>query len=322
MLITGAGGFIGGHLAVALVRTGAEVRALCRYNSRGDRGTLEWFTDADVEQLDIRFGDLRHPESVEQAMVGCEVVFHLGAQVAIPYSYLNPRDFFDTNVGGALNVAQAARKAGVERVIHVSSSEVYGEPLSVPMDERHPLMPRSPYAASKAAADLLMMSFNRSYDLPIVVARPFNTYGPHQSSRAVVPTVISQALEGLTLRLGSLEPRRDLTFVGDTVQGMIALGAAEQAAGRVVNLGSGVDISVGELVKLVGQLIGRDLEVELDRERVRPAESEISQLRSDPSLAKETTGWEANTPLRKGLAETIGWIRANRSVYRPMSYAV
>jgi nucleoside-diphosphate-sugar epimerase len=321
-LVTGASGFIGGHLAVALARAGADVRALCRYNSRADRGTLAWFSRDEVEALEIRFGDLRQIESVDQAMAGCDAVFHLGAQVAIPYSYVNPREFFDTNLTGSLNVAQAARRAEVSRVIHVSTSEVYGEPVTLPIDEQHRVMPRSPYAASKAAADLLMMSFNHSYGLPVVVVRPFNTYGPHQSARAIVPTIISQALQGGVVRLGRLDPRRDLTFVTDTVGGMLAVGAAEATVGRVINLGSGEDTSVGELVTLAGELLGRELQVEVDLERVRPSASEISQLRADPSLARRSSGWEARTQLRQGLAETIEWIRVHASAYRPFSYAI
>ncbi len=254
-------------------------------------------------------------------MAGCEVVFHLGAQVAIPYSFLNPRDCFATNVGGALNVAQAARRLDVQRLIHISTSEVYGEPSTVPIREDHPFAPRSPYAASKASADLLMMSFQRSYGLPVGIVRPFNTYGPHQSARAIVPAIITQALQGGPVRLGRLSPRRDLTFVADTVQGMLALGAVEATVGRAVQLGSGADASVGELVELVGGVLGRSLEVLPDAQRVRPNDSEISRQLSDPSAAKELSGWQPTTDLLAGLAITVEWISANSHRYGSDTYA-
>src|SRR6266508_6694813 len=215
-LVTGAGGFIGGHLATTLVRAGHQVRAFVRYNSRNDRGTLDWHDQSVVRHMEVVFGDLRDAESVATAVAGVDVVYHLGAQIAIPYSYVNARDFFETNVLGTLNVAEAALRASVRRVIHVSTSEVYGNPRTVPITEDHPLQAQSPYAASKIGADQLMGSFYQSHGLPVTIVRPFNTYGPHQSARAVIPAIITQALVGDTVRLGDLEPRRDLTFVDDT----------------------------------------------------------------------------------------------------------
>jgi NAD dependent epimerase/dehydratase len=320
-LVTGAGGFIGGHLVLALVRAGADVRALCRYNSRGDRGTLEWVDGEALASVDVRFGDLRDPESVRDAVTGCEVVFHLGAQIAIPYSLLNPRDFVATNVGGTLNVVQAALDAGAARLLHLSTSEVYGEAASWPITERHPLAPRSPYAASKAGADMLAGAFHASFGLPVAIARPFNTYGPHQSARAIVPTIATQALAGDELALGSLAPRRDLTFVTDTVAGLMAIAACEAAIGETLQLGTGHDVSVGELVAMIGDIIGRPLSPRLDPERVRPAAGEVSRLVSDHTRMTALTGWQPEVGLRDGLAQTVDWLAANAGRYRPREYA-
>jgi nucleoside-diphosphate-sugar epimerase len=322
ILVTGAGGFIGGHLAVALNREGARVRGFCRYSSRGDRGTLSWFPPSDTDGIEVVHGDLRDPESVAAATAGIEVVFHLGAQIAIPYSLLNPRDFAETNVLGTLNVAQAALASGVQRLVHVSTSEVYGEVSAWPISEGQALAPRSPYAATKAGADMLIDSFNRALGLPSVTARPFNTYGPHQSARAVVPAIATQALAGGPVRLGRLEPRRDLTFVADTVAGLLAIAAVPDATGRTVQLGSGSDVSVGELVGLVGELVGRELDVELDAARVRPASGEVSRLLCDHSLATALTGWRPQVELREGLAQTVRWLESNQSRYRAGEYAI
>jgi dTDP-glucose 4,6-dehydratase len=321
-LVTGAGGFIGGHLALALCRAGARVRAFCRYNSRGERGTLDWFDPAEVHAIDVVHGDLRDPESVQRALHGVEVVFHLGAQIAIPYSFINPRDFVETNVGGALNVAQAALRAGVSRVVHVSTSEVYGDARWWPITESHPLAPRSPYAASKVGADMLMESFHRARELPVVIARPFNTYGPHQSARAIVPAIMIQALRGPMIRLGLLEPRRDMTFISDTVAGLLAIAQAPGVLGLTLQLGTGVDVSIEELVELIGELTGQVLEVELDPDRVRPAASEVPRLLSDHTRATELTGWRPQIDLRSGLEETLVWIRANAHRYRAREYSV
>jgi NAD dependent epimerase/dehydratase len=304
------------------VREGARVRALVRYNSRNERGTLDWLAPEVTADVEVVLGDLRDIESVEQATGGADTVLHLGAQIAIPYSFVNPRDFFETNVLGTLNVAQAALRAGVRRVVHTSTSEVYGSARTVPIAETHPLEPQSPYAASKVAADKLMDAWHRTYDLPVSVLRPFNTYGPHQSARAVIPTIISQALAGGPVRLGSLHPRRDLTFVEDTVAGFLATAESEAAIGRTLQLGTGHDVSIGDIVAMVGEILGRPLEVEHDESRVRPAQSEVERLISDPSLAAELTGWTPQYDLRDGLARTVEWIGANTARFRTDHYVI
>lgn len=321
VLVTGAGGFIGGHLVARLVRDGANVRALCRYNSRNDRGTLDWFPAEVTADVEVLLGELRDIESVTQAVQGTEIVFHLGAQIAIPYSYANPRDYFEVNTLGSLNVAQAALGAGT-RVVHTSTSEVYGSAQTIPITEEHPLEPQSPYAASKLAADKLMDSYHRSFGLPMTIVRPFNTYGPHQSARAVIPTIISQALAGGVVRLGSLHPRRDMTFVEDTVAGLVDAASSAAAIGRTVQLGTDHDVSIGDMVELVGELLGRELEVELDEARVRPAASEVQRLISRPALAAELIGWTPRIALREGMRRTIEWIDANRGRYRTEQYVL
>jgi dTDP-glucose 4,6-dehydratase len=322
VLVTGAGGFIGGHLVSRLVADGADVRALVRYNSRNERGTLDWLEPDVTAGVDVVLGDLRDVESVVRAVGDREVVLHLGAQIAIPYSYVNPRDFVETNVVGTLNVANAALAAGCERVVHTSTSEVYGSAQTVPITETHPLEPQSPYAASKLAADKLMDAFHRSFDLPVTVLRPFNTFGPHQSARAVIPTIISQALAGDTVRLGSLDPRRDLTFMSDTVAGFVAAALAPAAVGRTIQLGTGHDVSIGDLVEMVAEVLGKDLTVETEAARIRPAKSEVQRLISSPALAGELLGWAPQVDLREGLARTIAWIDANRARYRVEQYVI
>jgi dTDP-glucose 4,6-dehydratase len=322
VLVTGAGGFIGGHLVEHLVRDGARVRAMCRYNSRNDRGTIDWLDPEVSGEVEVVPGELRDVESVAAAVEGTEVVLHLGAQIAIPYSYVNPRDFVEVNALGTLNVAQAALRHGVERIVHTSTSEVYGTAQTVPITESHPLEPQSPYAASKIAADKLMDSFHRSFDLPVTILRPFNTYGPRQSARAIIPTIIGQALEGSTLRLGALHPRRDLTFVQDTTAGFVAAASSEGAIGRTIHLGTHRDVSVGELVELVGELLDRELVVQTDPARVRPPNSEVQRLLASPALARQILGWEPRVDLRDGLARTIEWIERNVRRYRVGDYVI
>jgi dTDP-glucose 4,6-dehydratase len=322
VLVSGAGGFIGGHLVARLVAEGARVRGFVRYNSRGDRGTLDWLDPAVAEQVEVVSGELRDVESVRRAVEGVDVIFHLGAQIAIPYSYVNPRDYAEVNVLGTLNVVQAALAAQVERLVHVSTSEVYGSAQTVPITEAHPLEPQSPYAASKVAADKLVDSFHRSFELPTTIVRPFNTYGPFQSARAIVPTIISQALAGGPVRLGSLHPRRDLTFVEDTVSGFIAAARSDQVVGRTVQLGTGHDVSIGDLVEMVGHVLGHELEVEQDAKRVRPAASEVQRLISSPALAAELMGWRPEVDLQVGLARTAEWIERNIGRYRIEQYAI
>ena len=322
VLVTGAGGFIGGHLVERLLRDGAHVRALCRYNSRNERGTLDWLDPEAVVEVEVLLGELRDLESVAAAVDGMEIVLHLAAQIAIPYSYVNPRDFFEVNVLGTMNVAQAARRHDVQRIVHTSTSEVYGSAQSVPITEVHPLEPQSPYAASKLAADKLMDSFHRSFDLPVCVLRPFNTYGPRQSARAVIPTIISQALAGGPVRLGSLHPRRDLTYVEDTPAAFVAAATSDAAVGRTIQLGTNHDVSVGDLVDMVGQVLGRELTVETDPSRVRPDKSEVERLISGPELARELLGWEPTIDLHEGLSRTIEWIERNLQRYRVDHYVI
>jgi NAD dependent epimerase/dehydratase len=323
VFVTGAGGFIGGHLAAALVREGAQVRALCRYNSRNDRGALEWHDPDVVREMDIVLGDLRDYESVSAAVEGTEIVMHLGAQIAIPYSYVNARDFFETNVLGSLNVAQTALAHGVERVLHTSTSEVYGTAQTQPISEDHPLAAQSPYSASKIGADKLMESFHRSHGLPMTIVRPFNTYGPHQSARAVIPTIVTQALAGGPVKLGALHPRRDLTYVDDTVAAFLATAAAPPSViGRTIQLGTGHDVSVSEIVELVGDLLGRQLQVETEDSRIRPPLSEVQVLVADPSLAHELCGWRAEVELREGLQRTIAWIERNAERFKVGDYVI
>jgi NAD dependent epimerase/dehydratase len=322
VLVTGGAGFIGGHLIERLLVDGADVSALVRYNSRGERGTLDWLDPELVANVNVLAGELRDIESVSRATRGVDVVMHLGALIAIPYSYVNPRDYFEVNVLGALNVAQAALAADVSRVVHISSSEVYGTAREVPITETHPIEPQSPYAASKVGADKLMDSWYRSFGLPVVVLRPFNTYGPRQSARAVTPTIITQALAGDTVRLGSLEPRRDLTYVTDTVAGVIAAAtSANDTIGRTIQLGTGEAVSIGQILETVGELLGRRLIPELDEERVRPERSEVQLLLSDPTLAKSVLGWTPKVSLAEGLASTIEWISNNTVRYRTGEYA-
>lgn len=322
VLVTGAGGFIGGHLVARLVDEGARVRAMVRYNSRNERGTLDWLDPEVSSQVEVVLGELRDIESVERAVDGMELVLHLGAQIAIPYSYVNPRDFFEVNVLGTLNVAQACLRVGVERVVHTSTSEVYGSAQAVPITEQHPLEPQSPYAASKLGADKLMDAWQRSFELPVTTLRPFNTYGPHQSARAFIPTIISQALAGGPLRLGSLHPRRDMTYVEDTAAAYVAAALAPDAIGRTLQLGTGQDVSVGEVVELVGEVLGRELDVELDPARVRPPASEVQRLISDPALAAEVLGWTPAVGLREGLERTIAWVARNQARFRVDDYVI
>jgi NAD dependent epimerase/dehydratase len=322
VLVTGAGGFIGSHLVERLVREGVRVRALVRYNSRNDWGALGWVATEVTDEVDVVLGDIRDIESVTRAMQGADYVCHLAAQIAIPYSYLNPRDFIATNVEGSLNVAQAALDAGVRHVVHTSTSEVYGSAQFVPITEDHPLHPQSPYAASKVGGDVVMQSYNRSYDLPVTVLRPFNTFGPRQSARAVIPTIISQALAGGPVRLGSLSPRRDLTYVEDTAEGYVAALSTPDTTGRTLQLGTGVDVSVGEIVELVGELLGHALEVEQDVDRIRPDNSEVTRLLSSPRRAQDAMGWTPRVDIREGLRRTMRYIEGHAERYRTDEYVI
>jgi dTDP-glucose 4,6-dehydratase len=325
VLVTGADGFIGSHLAEALARGRHEVRAFVQYNSFNSYG---WLDDSDVvKEMRIIAGDVRDPSQVSEAVKGCDAVLHLAALIAIPFSYHAPDAYVDTNVKGTLNILQAARHHGVRRVIHTSTSEVYGTARSVPIGEDHPLQGQSPYSATKIAADMLALSFHASFDLPVCVARPFNTFGPRQSARAVIPTVISQIAAGKKkVRLGSLEPTRDFNYVSDTVRGFIAALESDAGVGEVVNFGSGFEISIGDLARLIGEVMQVEVAVELDRERVRPAASEVDRLLASNEKAKRLFGWTPQLAgregLRRGLAQTVEWFRQPRNLarYRPEVY--
>jgi len=322
VLVTGAGGFIGSHLVERLVQEGARVRAFVRYNGRDDRGHLDALPIELREAVEVHRGDLKDPEAVRKAVKGCERVYHLGASIAIPYSYQNPLDVVQTNVNGTAHVLDACRESdALDRVVLTSTSEVYGTAQRVPMDETHPLQPQSPYAASKVGSDALGISYHRSFGLPVAVLRPFNTFGPRQSARAIIPTIISQALTGSTLKLGSLDPRRDLTYVKDTAAGFVAISRCDEAIGRVVNIGRGEDVSIGELLERRGARLGKELTVETDAARVRPKASEVVRLLADTTLARSLWGWKPSDALDEGLDETIDWVREHLEQFRIHEYA-
>ncbi len=321
VLVTGAGGFIGSHLTEELIRQGEEVRALVRYNSRDDRGLLEELPKDVQSQIEVISGDLKDPDAVRKAVKGCRKIFHLGALIAIPYSYAHPFDFIQTNVAGTAHLLNASlEEAGLERFIHTSTSEVYGTAQYVPIDEKHPLQAQSPYAASKIAADKLAESYYLSFGLPVATIRPFNTFGPRQSLRAIIPTIISQAIQAKKIRLGNTKPRRDFLFVKDTVRGFIQVEKCEGAVGKVVNIGTGIDISIEELVRKILDLMGKKTEIEVEDRRIRPEKSEVMQLLSDIHLAQKLFQWAPRHTLDEGLRETIAWYQKNLSRFKVGSY--
>jgi len=322
VLVTGAGGFIGSHLVEHLVKRGARVRAFVRYTSQGDIGLLRYAPPELRETIEIVRGDLRDASAVLKAMNGCAYVFHLGALIAIPYSYVHPREVIDTNVIGTLNVLEAARLAKPVRIIHTSTSEVYGTAKFVPISEEHPLQGQSPYSASKIGADKIVESYHRSFDVPAVTIRPFNTFGPRQSTRAVIPTIITQALTRSEIKLGALSPARDFTFVTDTVRGFVCTAEAEDVLGREINLGTNNEISIGDLAKLIARLLDRSISVVCEDERLRPAHSEVERLHADNSLAMKLTAWRPEVSLEAGLRQTIDWIRQNAAMYEVAGYHV
>ncbi len=320
-LVTGAGGFIGRHLTERLVRDGHRVRVLVRYNGRDDRGHLDDLPGSIRDELEVVRGDLKDPEAVRRAIAGRAWVFHLGALIAIPYSYENPHDVVQTNVVGTAHVLDACRDSkAIERVVLTSTSEVYGTAQYVPIDEQHPLCGQSPYAATKIAADALGESYHRSFRLPVAILRPFNTFGPRQSARAIIPTIISQALSRPVVKLGRLDPRRDLTFVEDTAGAFVSIARCDKAIGRVVNVGRGQDVSIGELVERIGTLLGRPLEVQSQTDRIRPAASEVERLLAGTTLAQSLWNWQPRYSLDQGLQETIAWITANLHRFRADDY--
>jgi NAD dependent epimerase/dehydratase len=315
VLVTGADGFIGSHLAEMLVVEGARVRALAQYNALNDWGWLEDTTC--LERIEVVTGDIRDPAFARQLVAGCEVVFHLAALIAIPYSYVAPDSYVATNATGTLNLLQAARQAGVARFLHTSTSEVYGTAQYVPIDEKHPLQAQSPYSATKIAADALAYSFFAAFALPVTIVRPFNTYGPRQSARAVIPTIATQILAGRTeLRLGALSPTRDFNYVEDTCRGFLALAGCPAAVGETVNLGSGTEISIGDTAALVQELLGSSLPVVTENERMRPQASEVERLCCDNGKMARLTGYKPRIGLRDGLARTIDWLKRPENLAR------
>jgi dTDP-glucose 4,6-dehydratase len=320
VLVTGAGGFIGSHLTERLVELGAEVRAFVHYNALGSWGWLDQSPVRDVIQ--VVAGDVTDRDSVRHAMQEREIVFHLAALIAIPYSYLAPASYVRTNVEGTLNVLQAARDAGVECVVHTSTSEVYGTAQRVPIDEAHPLQGQSPYSASKIGADKMAEAFHRSFGLPVVTVRPFNTFGPRQSARAVIPTIITQLLAGPSVRLGNTSPTRDLNFVANTVDGFVLAASMPAAIGRTISLGSGREISIGDLAQLIARLMDKPMRIEGEDARVRPEGSEVERLLADNRLARELLGWEPHVNLEEGLQRTIAWIQQHPERYRPGAYVI
>lgn len=320
ILVTGAGGFIGSHLVEQLLEQGASVRAFVRYNSRGDSGFLRLLSPALRARLEIISGDLRDGQAIQDAVAGCEYVFHLGALISIPYSYLHSYEVAETNFMGTLNVLTACRRSQVTRLIHTSTSEVYGTAKYTPMDETHPLQGQSPYSASKIGADKLAESFYCAHGLPVVTVRPFNTYGPRQSARAVIPALITQALTCEVIRVGNLETSRDFTYVTDTVNGFLCAARAENVDGKTFNLGTGSEVKIGYLVSRILSLVGSHAKVAVDELRLRPKDSEVYRLLSDNGLARKTLDWRPRMELEQGLKETIVWIQKHLDLYRIGSY--
>jgi NAD dependent epimerase/dehydratase len=320
VLITGAGGFIGSHLAERLAREGAKVTALVHYNALGSNG---WLDSSPLRnEMKIVAGDICDPGFMHSIIEDQEIVFHLAALIAIPYSYVAPESYVRTNVVGTLNVLQAARRCGVERVLHTSTSEVYGTALYVPIDEKHPLQGQSPYSASKIGADKMAESFYLSFDTPVVTVRPFNTFGSRQSARAVIPTILSQILTKGEVKLGSLTPTRDLNYVDNTVDGYMAAGLNPAAIGRTISFGSGCEISIGALATLIAKIVEKDVPIVVDEQRLRPSKSEVERLLADNSLAASLLSWSPKVDLEEGLHRTIDWFRTNTHLYQAEKYNI
>ncbi len=322
VLVTGAGGFIGSHLVSALLEHGAHVRAMVRYNSRNSHGQLSDIVRAAPGILDIVAGDIRDTRFVRNAVGDQEIVFHLAALIGIPYSYVAPSNYVDTNIVGTLNVLEAARDAGTSRIVSTSTSEVYGTARYVPIDEAHPLQGQSPYSASKIGADKLAESYHLSFGLPVVTLRPFNTYGPRQSPRAILPSLVLQALSGDVIRVGSLDPVRDLTYVSDTVKGFLLSGSVERIEGQTINLGTGTGYSIRELVDKTCDAVGRKPAILVDEARVRPEGSEVLRLISSNALASEKLGWSPAVSIDEGIRAMVPWFRDNPDYYDASVYSI
>lgn len=322
VLVTGAGGFIGSNVVEALVARGAKVTCFVRYKASGDHGALHFLPEEVQKQLTIASGDLADPASAAALVEGHEVVLHLAALVGIPYSYIHPIEVVRTNTMGTAYLLEACRKVGIGRMVCFSTSEVYGTARYAPIDEEHPLQAQSPYAASKIGSDQIALSYFRSFGTPVSIARPFNTYGPRQSSRAVIPTIITQALKGGAVKLGAVSPTRDLCYVGDTAEGVIRICEVPEAVGEVINIGTGREISIGALAEKIFEILGRKPEIVTDEKRLRPEKSEVFRLIADGSKAKRVLGWEPRVGLEEGLSRTIDWIRANPAFFKVDDYHV
>ena len=329
ILVTGADGFIGSHLVETLLKNGHQVRAFCMYNSHGSWGWLDSLPKTSKKELEVVLGDIRDSQCVREAMHDCKQVFHLAALIAIPYSYIAPSSYIDTNIHGTLNVVQAARDLNIQRVVHTSTSETYGTAQFVPITEDHPLVGQSPYAASKIGADQIALSYWRSFETPIAVLRPFNTYGPRQSARAVIPTIISQIATGKhQLHLGSLTPTRDFNYVSDTCDAFLAVAESSEAIGKVINAASNFEISIGHTARLIAEVMNAEVEIITDEERLRPEASEVNRLYGDNSLLRKLTNWQPTyggiQGFRRGLEKTAEWFMdpSNLALYRPGSYVI
>ena len=322
VLVTGSGGFVGSHLVEALVQKGAKVKAFLHYNSRNDWGMLEWVDKKVLDQVEVVSGDIRDSDGVRKITKDQEIVFHLAALIGIPYSYVNPLDVAETNIQGTLNLLLACKEFEIEKFIHTSTSEVYGTAQKVPMDENHPVNPQSPYAASKASADQLALSFHYSYELPVGIIRPFNIYGPRQSARSVISSIIMQALTKDEIKIGSLTTSRDLTYVTDSVKGFIQFAECEKIAGEVVNLGSENEISVKNIIEIVEKNINKKVKIVQEEERIRPEKSEVQRLLSNSDKAKKLFGWKPETEIDQGIKRTISWIEKNINFYKGEIYNI
>lgn len=323
VLVTGAEGFIGSHLTERLVELGAEVTALVQYNSFNNWGWIDSFDKNVLDSIKVETGDIRELDGMNRIVKGNEVVFHLAALIAIPYSYLSPMAYVRTNVEGTTNVLEACRNHGVEKIMHTSTSETYGTALYVPIDEKHPMQGQSPYSASKIGADMIAESFYRSFDMPIATVRPFNTYGPRQSARAVIPTIISQILAGKKeIKLGSLTPTRDFNYVKDTAEAFIKIAESDNTTGQVINAGSNYEISIGDTVKKIINILGEDIKIICDDNRLRPEKSEVNRLWADNTKIKQLTDWAPKYTIDEGLAETVEWIKKNMQYFKTDIYNV
>jgi NAD dependent epimerase/dehydratase len=322
VLVTGAGGFIGSHLVDGLVERGYNVRAFLHYNSRSGFGNLDFFSEEILGKIQVFRGDIEDRDSLKPAVKGCDIVFNLAALISIPYSYVSPESYIKTNVLGTMNVMQVCRDFEVAKIIHTSTSETYGTAIYTPIDEKHPLQGQSPYSASKIGADKIVESFYKSYDLPVATLRPFNTYGPGQSSRAIIPTIITQALATTNnkINLGLLSPVRDLTYVKDTVNGFIGIATSPETAGEVINVGTGAGITIGDLAKKIIQLINPEIQINHEKERERPPKSEVMELICDNTLAKKLFNWHPQYSFEQGLSETIEFIKKHLAFYKPDLY--